>query len=773
MPPRAGALYLCYFGLREPLVQAQVLPYLRELVRGGMRMSLLTFEPDPKKRWTAASVAEWNARLRNEGIEWHMLPYHKRPSLPATLFDIVAGAWRAATIARRDRVDVFHGRSHVGAAIGALAKPFTGARLIFDIRGFLAEEYVDAGRWKAGGCLFRLVRAAERRLYRSADGFVVLTERARETLFPDGPPHGQPVEVIPCCVDRERFAERACGERDAIRSQLGVSNRFVFIYAGSLGGAYLIRETAAFLAAARQADPRVYALVLTRGTPAAMVEELETAGFPPNDYFVIQAAPDQVPRYLSAADAALALARPSFARRSMSPAKFAEYLAAGLPVVTTAGVGDLDAHIAGSRVGVRLRRFDRETCLAAFRAVEELRRDPGLPERCRDLARTTYDLRTVGGARYRRLYEAVMRPPAARRIRVLALASYPVEAASSRYRIVQFIGPLAERGIDVHFSPFLDASLFASLYEPKRILWRLPRVGLRTLRRIATAVRAARADVIFVQREAMLFGPPVMEWIVARLLRRPLILDLDDATYVPYVSPVYGRLATLLKWAGKTDRLIRWSRVVTCGNPNITAYVRSHGAEAVVVPTVVDAAIFRPEAGRNGTPRIGWIGTHGTYPFFERLLPVFERLARDVRFRLTVIGSGRREIHVPGVEVDARPWRMAQEAEDFRSLDIGVYPIPDGERTAGKSGLKAVQYMMSGVPSVISPVGVCETLGIPGETHLTAVGDDAWLDALRRLVTDADLRMRIGRAGREFAERHCSIDRQADALASIIRATLS
>jgi O-antigen/teichoic acid export membrane protein/glycosyltransferase involved in cell wall biosynthesis len=770
-PTAAGSLYLCYFGLQEPLVQTQVLPYLRELAGRGLRMALLTFEPDPDTRWTAASIAEWKARLSRDGIEWHWRRYHRWPSLPATVFDIVAGAAHAVTIARRRRLALLHGRSDVGATIGALAKPFTGARLIFDIRGFLAEEYAEAGRWTPGGFVFRLVKAAERGLHRSADGVVVLTERARETLFPAGPLRGQPVEVIPCCVDRTRFDGPVPSEREARRRQLGIADRLVLVYAGSLGGAHLARETAAFLAAAREVDPRVYALVLTPESPAGMIDALEAAGLGPADYRVTAALPEEVPHYLRAADGGLALVRPSFARRSMSPTKFAEYLAAGLPVVVTAGVGDLDAQVEERRVGMLLRRFDRDAYLAAFRALKELRRDPQLPIRCRDLARTRYDLHTVGAERYHRLYERLLRPSAVRRIRVLALASYPVEAAASRYRIVQFIAPLAARSIDVRFLPFLTPSQFAALYEPRRFLWRLPRVALRLLGRLAALRHAARADVVFVQREAALFGPPLTEWIAARILRRPLILDLDDATYVPSTSPVYGRLATWLKGTGKTDRLIRWARVVTCGNPTIAAHVRSRGAEAVLVPTVVDSAVFHPDRRGNETPCIGWIGTHSTYPFLERLLPVFARLARDVPFRLTIVGSGRRDIQVPGVEVDMRPWQLTREAEDFRSLDIGVYPMPEEPWTAGKSGLKAVQYMMSGVASVISPVGVCETLGIPGETHLTAVDSTEWVEALRRLITDADVRRRIGRAARAFAERHYSLEPQADALASVIRAT--
>lgn len=396
------ALYICYFGLREPLVQTQVLPYLRQLAADRVHLSLLTFEPDSEGTWTA----EWRERLQREGIDWHMLRYHKRPTLPATLFDIAAGAWRASRIVRRENIDLLHARSHVGAAIGALTKKLTGARLIFDIRGFLPEEYVSSGNWPANGVLFRLTKAVERWLFRSADAFVVLTERARETLFPASSPGkaaGRPIAVIPCCVSPERIAPRS--DRDATRRELGLSDRVVYVYIGALGGYYLLGETAELLALAHEKDPRAFALVLTHGPAAPIAAELERHGLTANDYRVMRTEPEDVPLFLGAADVALSIIRPSYARIASSPTKFAEYLAAGLPVISTAGIGDVDAHIEEARAGAVVRTLDRESYDQALRAIEALRRDPGLAARCRELAHTRYDLETVGGARYRQLYE--------------------------------------------------------------------------------------------------------------------------------------------------------------------------------------------------------------------------------------------------------------------------------------------------------------------------------------------------------------------------------
>jgi glycosyltransferase involved in cell wall biosynthesis len=352
-----------------------------------------------------------------------------------------------------------------------------------------------------------------------------------------------------------------------------------------------------------------------------------------------------------------------------------------------------------------------------------------------------------------------------KRIRVLALASYPVEAASSRFRIVQFIEPLARRGIDVIFEPFLDATLFDALYQPGKLLRRLPRLLARTIRRFGAAMVASRADVVFVQREAMLFGPPLIEWFIARVLRRPMIVDLDDASWITYSSPVYGRLATWLKWPSKTDRLIRWARAVTCGSPYIAAY-----AKGVLIPTTVDTQRFRAVSRcETSVPTIGWVGTHSTYPYLERLLPVFERLASDARFKLQIVGSGRAHVDVRGVDVDTRPWSLDREVEDFQSIDIGVYPIADNAWSAGKSGFKAIQYMATGVPFVMSPVGVCATMGIAGRTHLLARTDDDWHAALLHLIRDADFRRSMSIAGRAFVEEHYRMESQADALANVIR----
>ena len=403
-------LYLCYFGLREPLVQTQVLPYLRELMRDGVRVTLLTFEPDRRRAWTDEAAAEWTEALAAEGIRWTSLPYHKRPSLPATVYDILVGAAVAARIVRRDRIDVLHGRSHVATAMGALAKAITGARLVFDIRGFNAEEYVDAGRWRAGGLKFRLTKRAERAIFPAADGFVVLTERARDILFPAGlagDGTARPVEVIPCCVDLNRFAVLDPEARDRSRRELGLDGRRGIVYLGALGGWYMTAEMADFFATAVRQDPTTKAIILTQSPPEMMAEPLRRRGVAESDFLIRKVVPADVPFFLAGCDVALSFITPCYSKISSSPTKMAEYLASGLPVVCTAGIGDVDQVVTDDQVGVLVHEMNEASYLEALRQVDKLQREGGLAERCRATAQRRFDLESVGGVRYRRLYRRI------------------------------------------------------------------------------------------------------------------------------------------------------------------------------------------------------------------------------------------------------------------------------------------------------------------------------------------------------------------------------
>lgn len=404
------SLYLCYFGLREPLVQTQVLPYLRQLAAAGVRLGLLTFEPEAPGGWSGTGEEAWRKQLAGEGIRWIWRRYHKRPPAASTLYDIRAGISAARAYVKEHGPCLLHARGHWAGAMAAPVARAHGVPFLFDIRGLAPEEYVDAGLWRPGGLRYRAAKRLERDLLDAATGFVVLTHRARELLFPgckDADRNGRPIRVIPCCVDLKRFEACWREDRQALRHELGLPEGPVYVYLGALGGWYLTREMAALFHAALERTPTARALVITQSNPAQITGPFAALGGDVSRITCLRAAPAEVPRLLRAADVAVSLIKPSYSKQASSPTKLAEYLAAGLPVIANTGVGDVDTLVRQGRVGILLRDFSRQGFNQALADMDQLRQDPELVERCRQVAEQGFDLVSVGGARYRDLYCAI------------------------------------------------------------------------------------------------------------------------------------------------------------------------------------------------------------------------------------------------------------------------------------------------------------------------------------------------------------------------------
>ena len=394
-------LYIGYFGLREPLVQTQVLPYLRELAQGGLEVHLLTFEPELRARWPEQERRAQERRLVAEGIHWSALPYHKRPTLPATLFDVIAGIIKARRLIRHHGISVVHARSHVPGYMGLWLKRLTRCCLIFDLRGLMAEEYEDAGIWTPDSLPFKLIKRVERAVLRRADQVVTLTNRAAAWVEEQGfaRPH-----VIPCCVDFARFALPA----EVSETRRHLRARFTVVYTGSVTGLYLLREMVRFVRALEQLRPDTHFLVLTAGDEAYVLRVAEEEGLAADALTVMRAQPEEVGSYVAAARVGLSFRKPTFSQLAASPTKVPEYWAAGIPVITNAGIGDMDEIVRRERVGIVLDKFTEEDFTAAARALLALLSEQeALAERCRAVAQREFSLTAVGGPRYRRVYQAL------------------------------------------------------------------------------------------------------------------------------------------------------------------------------------------------------------------------------------------------------------------------------------------------------------------------------------------------------------------------------
>jgi len=249
-------LFISYNGMLDPLGQSQVLPYLRELAKRGVQFTLLSFERD--KAFTPAGVAQCEQlreKLKTQGIEWHWLRYHQRPSIPATIYDVLAGIRKASGLVRRNRIEMVHARGHIPATIALALKRRFGVKMIFDLRGLMAEEYVDAEHWRDGSVPYRLTKTAERRVLAATDGIVTLTERIWPIIRDWDGLRGRAVhhEVIPCCVDLSLF-EFSGEARARRRSELGIGDRLTMVYSGSLDGWYLTEQMADFFASYLKRD---------------------------------------------------------------------------------------------------------------------------------------------------------------------------------------------------------------------------------------------------------------------------------------------------------------------------------------------------------------------------------------------------------------------------------------------------------------------------------------------------------------------------------------
>ena len=346
-------------------------------------------------------------------------------------------------------------------------------------------------------------------------------------------------------------------------------------------------------------------------------------------------------------------------------------------------------------------------------------------------------------------------------LRILFLIPYPPgQAPSQRFRFEQYLGLLRQHGHEYRLAPFLSEATWQILYKPgqaaRKALGILGGFG----RRVGHVLAARKYDYVFVHREAAPLGPPVFEWLLAKVLRKRLIYDFDDAIWLANTSEA-NKIAAGLKWHHKVGSICRWAYKNSCGNDYLAAYARQFNDSTVVNPTTIDTEHLHNQVRDQLAPGplvIGWTGTHSTLKYLRPLVPVLAQLeAEGLDFEFHVISNQQPDFEVALRSLRFVPWRKATEIPDLLTFHIGLMPLEDDPWAKGKCAFKALQYMALGIPALVSPVGMNTEVVQDGVNGYICCEPADWLRHLRQLLTDAGLRQQLGSAARATIEQHYSV----------------
>lgn len=319
--------------MTDHLGQSQVLPYIINLSKENYTFHLVSFEKPERFNKNKSLIKKI---CYENNIEWHPLNYTKNPPVLSTLWDLAKLNQKIKKLGRKTAFDMIHCRSYIPAIFGLKFKRKWNAKLLFDMRGFWADERVDGGLWNKNKFPFNKIynyfKRKEKELLIHSDHTISLTHNGKNKLLlnPDKDDYA-PISVIPCCADLNLFKPV---KRD--------SNSFVIGYLGSLGTWYLLKEMLVFFKKINEKIPDSKFHFLTKDNPDIIFDHCDNLGIDRKNILIEETDREDIPFKTRNWNFSLCFIKPSFSKIFSSPTKQGELMGMGIPIICNSGVGDVD-----------------------------------------------------------------------------------------------------------------------------------------------------------------------------------------------------------------------------------------------------------------------------------------------------------------------------------------------------------------------------------------------------------------------------------------------
>lgn len=399
-------LFLSYDGMTDPLGQSQVIPYLAGLSKAGHEITIISFEKKNKFEKSRELILQL---LNDLAIQWHPLSYTKKPPVLSTAYDLIRMRHAAKKIVIRDKIQVIHCRSQLPAMIGLSLKKMFSCKIIFDMRGFWADERVDGKLWNLKNpvykFLYHFLKRKEKELLVKSDHIISLTENAKKNILSwKLKKEDLLITVIPCCADLNLFSKEniSTEKRVELKKSIAITDdNFVLLYLGALGTWYMLDEMLDFFKQLLQSKPESKFLIVTNEEAGLIKSIANQKNIPVSTIIIRSAERKDVPLYISVSDSAIFFIKPAFSKSASSPTKQGEIMAMGIPIICNAGIGDTDEILMKAHGGWLVKNFDSEEYAKVITQLDESRMDES------NIIKTSYDYYSLekGIEKYSQVYQ--------------------------------------------------------------------------------------------------------------------------------------------------------------------------------------------------------------------------------------------------------------------------------------------------------------------------------------------------------------------------------
>lgn len=344
--------------------------------------------------------------------------------------------------------------------------------------------------------------------------------------------------------------------------------------------------------------------------------------------------------------------------------------------------------------------------------------------------------------------------------KILFICPYPEGVqAGQRLKYEQHFEKLYSNGFDIEVSSFMNLSFWKIIYKKGYIISKIRGTMNGYIRRLSNLFQLKNYDVIYIHMWVTPFGTGLFEYFF-RQLSKKIVYDIEDNILMLKKSEI-NPITFFLKSRKKIEYLLKNADQIITSAPDLNDKCISitNKNNCTYICASINTNRFNQYKIHNNKsmPVIGWTGTFSSKQYLDELTPIFKAISKLRKFKLRVIGNF--DYYIENLNIEVLKWKKETEVKDLLGIDIGVYPLSDDKDwVLGKSGLKALQYMALGIPTIASNIGNIKNIIVHMKNGFLVNSNQEWIEYLIRLIDDYNLRTSIGRKAINTVHQDYSVD---------------